>query len=297
MSSRRTLILIGAVVIGGLAAFLTLSYVRGVENRSDEAGQLVDVVVVAGPIAKGTEANTAIDSKLIVMDKRRRDDLPANPVRRFADIKGQVAALDLGGGEVVTTSMFVPSTALNGSKSSSLDKGNVAITINVDEAAGVAGLVQPGDSINILAKYCAVDGTAPAAEGGDAGDCALQRGNAPAGIGDVTLGSPASYLFQDVKVMAVGQSLGQPVAAAAPADPAAAAEPPATIPVSPLITVQLPPAQAAILASLRTADLYLTLNRPDYDPIPVPFTNQLPNLPGEEGVSPYPATADGTTGQ
>ena len=97
--------------------------------------------------------------------------------------------------------------------------------------------------------------------------------------------------------MAVGQSLGQPVAAAAPADPAAAAEPPATIPVSPLITVQLPPAQAAILASLRTADLYLTLNRPDYDPIPVPFTNQLPNLPGEEGVSPYPATADGTTGQ
>jgi Flp pilus assembly protein CpaB len=293
VSSRRTLILIGAVVIGGLAAFLTLSYVRGVENRSNEAGQMVDVLVVAGPIAKGTSANEAIDGKLIVLDKRRRDDLPANPVKRPADILGQVAALDLGGGEIVTTSMFVPNTALNGSKSASLDKGNVAITISVDQAAGVAGLVQPGDNVNILARYCAVSGSGSNSASASGGE----SGGVPAATGaGAQLGTPASYLFQAVKVLAVGQSLGQPVAASAPSADGATTTT-AAPQASPLVTVQLPPNEAQILASLRDADLYLTLNRPDYQPVPLPFTNSLPNLPGETGQLTYPPTTTGPTGQ
>jgi Flp pilus assembly protein CpaB len=288
------LILIGAVVIGALAAFLTLSYVRGVENRSDEAAQMVEVVVAAGPIAKGSSSDAAIEAQQLVLEKRRQDDLPANPVRRFADIQGQVAAVDLGGGEVITASMFVSPTALTGSKSASLDKGNVAITITVDEAAGVAGLVQPGDNINILANYCGVS-TGGAGGGGEESDtCALQR-NGASGSGAVTLGTPSSYLFQGVKVLAVGQSLGQPVAAAPAAEGDAATATTAPPTVSPLITVQLPPDQAQLLASLRSASLYLTLNRPDYQPVPVPFTNSLPGLPGELGVSPYSAQA--ATGQ
>ena len=75
-----------------------------------------------------------------------------------------MAAVNLSGGEIITSTMFVADTDLTGSKSTSLDKGNVAITISVDEAAGVAGLIQPGDSINILARVAA----APDAEGGDA---------------------------------------------------------------------------------------------------------------------------------
>jgi len=286
------LILIGAVVIGALAAFLTLSYVRGVENRSDEAGKLVEVVVAASPIAKGSSSDSAIQAQALTMEKRRQDELPANPVRRFADIMGQVAAVDLGGGEVITTAMFVPPTALNGSKSASLDKGNVAITITVDQAAGVAGLVQPGDNINILANYCSV-GAQAAGAGGEGGQntCALQRANGS--TGEVTLGSPSSYLFQGVKVLAVGQSLGQPVSASADGAgnegaPTETTAPPVS---SPLITVQLPPQQAQILASLRDASLYLTLNRPDYSPVPIPFTGSLPALPGELGLSPYPSEA------
>jgi Flp pilus assembly protein CpaB len=286
------LILIGAVVIGGLAAFLILSYVRGVENRSDEASQMVEVVVASAPIARGTSADAAIQAKALVMDKRPRQDLPANAVRKLAQIQSQVASLDLSGGEVITTSMFVSPTALTGSKSASLDQGNVAITISVDQAAGVAGLVQPGDNVNILARYCSVG-----AGGTDGGDCSLQRvGGQPAGDGAV-LGQPATYLFQGVKVLAVGQSLGQPVAAAAPAAEGGATTTTAPPQVSPLVTVQLPPDQAALLAGLRDAELYLTLNRPDYVPVPVPFTDSLPNLPGEDGVSPYPPTTTGPTGQ
>lgn len=295
MSSRRTLILIGAVVVGALAAFLTLSYVRGVENKSDQDAQMVAVVVASGPVAKGTLADQAIQAKLLTIEKRRQDELPANPVRRFADIMGQVAAVDLGGGEVITTSMFVSPTALTGSNSAGLDKGNVAVTITVDQAAGVAGLIRPGDNVNILANYCSIGGQAPAAAGGSASQntCPLQRANGS--TGEVTLGSPATYLFQGVKVMAVGQQLGSPVAASTPGDATAGAPTETTAPPaqSPLITVQLPPQQAQLLVSLKDANLYLTLNRPDYTPSPMPFVGSLPQLPGEAGTPLYPTQVNG----
>ncbi len=107
VSSRRTLILIGAVVIGGLAAFLTMNYVKGVENENAAKNQLVDVLVAKGPIPKGTSADAALAAQQITVDKRRQADLPAQAVRRNAEIAEQVASVDLGGGEIITSNMFV----------------------------------------------------------------------------------------------------------------------------------------------------------------------------------------------
>ncbi len=152
MSSRRTLILIGAVVIGALAAFLTLNYVRGVESENAEENQLVEVLVAAQEIPEGTSADEALDITAVAPAERRRADLPVGAVTRPAEIQGQVSTVDLQGGEIITTSMFASESDTSGSKAVSLDEGNVAITISVDEAAGVANLIQPGDSINILAR-------------------------------------------------------------------------------------------------------------------------------------------------
>lgn len=279
MSSRRTLILIGAVVIGALAAFLTLNYVRGVENESAEQNQLVDVLVAAGQIPKGASADEALSAGLVEQAKRRRADLPVGAVTRNAEIQGQVAAVALNGGEIITTSMFVSDTQLTGSNATSLDKGNVAMTITVDESAGVAGLIQPGDLINIMA-------TVTPGEEGD-GVTAPEQPAEGDGFG---LAAPSVYAFQAVKVLAVGQSLGQPVATAEGEAP-----PPPTN--TGLITVQLPPDQAVLLASVRNSSLYLTLNRPDYEPVPVPYFNFLPTMPGVIGVSPYPDSSDGNDGQ
>src|SRR5690606_32011442 len=90
VSSRRTLILIGAIVIGGLAAFLTLNYVRGVENDNAERNQLVEVLVATGPMSAGSSADEAVGAKMISTAKRRRADLPTNVVSRSAEISGQV---------------------------------------------------------------------------------------------------------------------------------------------------------------------------------------------------------------
>ena len=276
MSSRRTLILIGAVVIGALAAFLTLNYVRGVESENAEENQLVEVLVAAQEIPEGTSADEALDITAVAPAERRRADLPVGAVTRPAEIQGQVSTVDLQGGEIITTSMFASESDTSGSKAVSLDEGNVAITISVDEAAGVANLIQPGDSINILAR---VEPGEDAEESAEAG-----LGSVGGGYG---LSIPSVYAFQAVNVLAVGQSLGEPVAEGEEAPQGG----------SGMITVQLPPAEAAVLAGIRDASLYLTLNRPDYEPVPVPFSPVVPALPGELGVSPYPEQSAENDGQ
>lgn len=283
MASRKNLILIAAVLVGALAAFVTLNYVRGVEQSSQKKDETVQVLVVAKPVAKGTKADEALASGQLVAAERRRVDLPVNAVRRNADIEGQVAAVELGGGEVVTTSMFVGATDLSGSKGAALEKGMVAITVQFDPVS--ASLVQPGDSVNILARTCVVGG----------GECPLISTNLnPTGANVIS--KPATYLFQDVKVLAVDQNLSSPEATA----PAAEGEAPAAAPAaagaaSGRVTVELSPDQAALLASVRDADLYLTLNRGDYVPVPVPPQAGLPALPGQTGASASDSTT--TTGK
>ena len=267
-------------MIGGLAAFLTLNYVSGVESDTAQENQLVEVLVASAPIPKGASADEAIATGAVSAGMRRRADLPANVVTRDAEISGQVAAVDLGGGEIITSTMFVADNALSGSKGTSLDKGNVAVTINVDGAAGVAGLIQPGDSINIMAR------TSAAGEG-------LSNPSQELSAEGWQLSSPYVYSFQDVKVLAVGTNLGEPVVATPGVEGEAA---PAAAP-SGLITVQLPADKAILLASVKDSELYLTLNRPDYEPTPQPFFNQLPFFPGELGESPYPEQPAASDGQ
>lgn len=288
MSSRKTLILIGALLVGGLAAFLTMSYVRGVEKRVDEDTELVAVVVAAAPIAKGEDATSAIASKSLTLSELPRRNVPSNAVLRLADIDGLIAAIDLGGGEVVTSSMFGSAADLTGSRSAALEDGNVAITLAVDQASVSGGLIQPGDLVNILVRYHV---TAPSA-GDDpaaAADTSSSESLATDGQG-ADLFRPASYVMQAVKVFAVGTDAGTAVAADAAEgeEDAAAPEP------SAFLTVQVPPDQAALLASVRDAEMYVTLVPPDYEPRPIPLVTSLPALPGELGQTPY--AAEGATG-
>ncbi|MGB6056651.1 MAG: hypothetical protein WBF71_00195, partial [Microthrixaceae bacterium] len=95
-------------------------------------------------------------------------------------------------------------------------------------------------------------------------------------------------------VVAVGQNIDAPK----PDAPAAEGAEPAPAPVvSGLITVQLPPDQAVLLTGLRDVGLSVTLNRPDYEPTPLPFQGTVPTFSGELGTSPYPEPAAGAKGK
>ncbi len=258
--------------MGGLAAFLTLNYVRGVENRVDEDTELVEVVVAKAPIKKGEDASAAIAAGSLALAERERQDVPAGAVSRLADVEGQVAAINLGGGEIITGTMFSSVTDLTGSKSASLDPGNVAVTVGVDSVSVSGGLIQPGDLVNLLVRF------RPQAEG-DGG--AAEEGEPTFGPGGVLVPQPSGYVFQAVKVFAVGTDVGTTVASESPEGV------PEEVNTSTALTVQLPPEQAALLVGVRNADLYASLVPPDYELRPMPVQDLYPSFPGLDGVTIY----------
>jgi Flp pilus assembly protein CpaB len=176
VGSRRTLTLVGAVVVAALAGLVLLKYVNGVEQRAAQADALVDVAVAAGPIPAGIASDAAIDAGRITMAKRPQQDVPQNAVRRLADIQGQQAALDLSGGEILTTAMFETDSVAESSNTNEITAGHVAVSVQLDEAASLGGLIEVGDKVNVFALVdCA-------AAGGDSGGAAPA---APPGAGGV----------------------------------------------------------------------------------------------------------------
>ena len=267
MSSRRTLILVGAIVVGALAALLILKYVSGIENKANSDTQLTSVLVVVAPIKQGESADSMIEQKRIDIGQRRRIDLPDNAVTRVDDIKGQVAAIDLSAGEVVTSSKFSGSTANSASRSNVLDKGLVGITMSIDPTKGVAGLVQPGDFVNVLIPTSDIGGKV----------------------------NGSAVLFQKVKVLAIGQDVGAPVAV----DPNASTDTTKAKTISDQVTVAVSPESAQVFAEAGFAGTlpYLVLLRPDYQPRPMlPWSAPVSpgDLPGARGLTPYGGTAAGS---
>ncbi len=280
MSSRRTLILVGAIVVGAIAALLILQYVNGIEDKANTDNQLVPVVVATGDIKAGEPADGLIEELRIAEGSRRRVDLPSNAVGRVEDIKGQTAAIDLAAGEIITTSKFSGSGASSSSKSNVLEPGNVAITISVDQQRSVANLIQPGDFVNVMVGIGNKDFGPNAA----ANQLVPTEGaDAEVAAGEDRTG--AAYVFQKVKVLAIGRDVGTAVAAPAGEDVTATTAPP----TSDLVTLQVPPETAPLISAVADKQIRLVLVRPDYQPRPAPgyiFGNE-PHFPGEYGLTPY----------
>jgi Flp pilus assembly protein CpaB len=281
VSQRRTLILIAAIAIGALASFLVWNYVGNIQSEAYNDAERVKVFLVKEEISRGTSGNVAIAS--IVEESIPRKFKPANAIVSLDDIAGKVARADLVANQVVVADMFVDagdpeaqvSFADNLTKIQNTDQ--TTFTMSLDEVRGVAGLVVPGDYVNILVmKFGEVlsgAGGAQATEG--------EFENTP-----VVSDFQARYLYQKVQVLAVDYlTVGEAGARGATGDPAAAT--PADVQKG-LITLIVPAAATQILASIPPENIYLSLVAKDYEPVPSGQIDLSP-LPSDDPrrVTPY----------
>lgn len=294
VSSRRTLILIAALAVGAVAALLIFQYVGSIEDKAQGDAQMVSVVIAKSQIAKGSDATALITANAVGIGSRRQVELPADAVKRPEEIKGQIAQLDLQPGTIITKSMFQSDAAITNSVSTALKEGMVAVTTSSDQVMGVAGLVSQGDYVNLSivgvcvkggdGKYV-LDGGVSQAAPAESADGAAEAG----ATGTATQVKCAASVYQKVRILAIGRSLGTGVAAAAPAADGSA---PATTqpPVSDLITFEVPPEAAQVIQLAGPGSLYMTLVRRDYEahPIPVSEYDKLP-VAGTDGKTPYGA--------
>ena len=244
------MILIVAILIGGIAAFALFRYVNGVEDEAYGKARRVEVYVVKQDIPKALPGDQAIDGGYVGKALIPQEFKPATALTEIDAIKAQVAVNQLSAGQVVVTGMFVEPSVAYLTKSELIPDGNVAITVSVDQTRGVAGLIAPNDRVNLM-----VDDPRSPVEG--------QK-------------LPKVLLYQNVRVLFIGQD-----AAPQPGD-TAAPEPTAT---GGLITFAVPQEAASRIAYVGGEGLYLTLVPPDNTAIPVPAIT-ADNLIDDE-LTPY----------
>lgn len=305
MGSRRTLITIAAIAVGAIAVFLIYGYVGSVKDEAFADAERVTVFVVKQTVNQGKYGEEAEAEKLIVEDEIPKKFWPENAIRNFDDIAGKVAIADLAVNQIVTTDMFADPGTVQNSFADRLEQINeedqVAVTIAVDEVRGVAGLLQPGDYVNIMATdVCEATGGGLGGSGGgeeapEGEPAADQGGEAECRWGDdVLFGKQARYIYQKAQVLAVGQTPvalpGEASSASADGEGAAPKEE-----NTGLITFIVPAEAAQYIASISPERFYLSLVARDYQPVPQGPIDPTDPLPAEdpESLTPYGSSGPG----
>jgi Flp pilus assembly protein CpaB len=276
VSSRRTVILIAAIAVGVVAVLLVLNYVSGIQNESDKNAEKQSVWQAKNDIKRGADGDVSVKNGDIVNKDIPAEFRPATAIQSTDEIKGKIALFDIGAGSVIVSNMFVdPTQAVISFRDRLENKNHQAIAFSVDQTGGVGGFLAPGDEINMLIIQ---DNAAARDLITDAPDLSLQ----------------ASILKnsgpQKVQILAVGQN--QLLTPGEQANDAAA---PANAGFSGIITVNVPPEAAQLIASFASQgqSFYLSLTAKGYEPrelLPLPIVVDL--LPGEdqELLTPYKYT-------
>ena len=149
MMSRQTLIaLAGALVLGLLAVFVANSYLNRAEDKAYAAGT-TKVAVAAAPLAYGTD---------ITADKIRFVDYPNSsiPPGAFTDAaklipqgRKRVALMPIAVNEPILGTK-ISGEGQGASIAALLPEGMRAAAVRINDVSGVAGFVQPNDSVDVL---------------------------------------------------------------------------------------------------------------------------------------------------
>lgn len=265
MSSRRTLILVGAIVVGVIAALLIYNYVQGIEDRANNNAKLADVYVAKSDIKRGTAGEQAAASKQIDKSQIPQQFRPATAITTTDQLAKKVALFDIPANSVIVEGMFVdPATSQITFRERLTNPSFVAVSISTDNVHGVAGFLVAGDEVNMAVPE--------------------SQANVPSTWTGLKQDDVFHYLYQKVYIIAVGSSTV--LAPGETVDPNTTA----TTDKSTL-TVEVP-ADAAlwIMTAQNKGGIYLSLVPKDYTPTVVPAPPFVaPVLPGEDPnvLTPY----------
>jgi len=274
------MILIAAVVVGAISAFLVFNYVNSADSRARAGAREVDILKVQSDIQKGLSGREAIQQGKIVHAKIPAEFKPQTAITDESIIADKVAVANYSTGQILVDGMFadaidnqitfagrIPSDCGAIDPATNKPTQCVAVTISVDQVHGVAGVIVPGDFVNMLVLPEGGTGAANAAS------------------------APARVLYQAARVLMVDKTaVPQPgevtQSGTNTATPSGQAQ---TSSNSGLITLEVPAKAAQIIASISPDRLYLTLLPPNYTPEPLPQQDYPAVLPGEDGsqLTPY----------
>jgi pilus assembly protein CpaB len=151
LSNRNWLIIAIAAVLGIVAVILANSYLSGVEQnqqRAAEENRLVQIAVARVPMAYGT----ALNAENIRLVSWPATSIPAGAFRSTKELlsaETRVVLRPIEAGEPILPGKITGAGG-RASLSALIDPEMRAVAVRINDVAGVAGFVLPGDSVDIL---------------------------------------------------------------------------------------------------------------------------------------------------
>jgi len=252
MTPKRTVVVAVAVAVGVLASVLSYVFLNGAQQRAFHNAKLVPAYVVAKPIPRALPWSDAVSGGYVEQKKVPAEFRPSTAITSLTGLQGKEADAPFSVGQVVVTSMFVSSTAAANTFSQTIQPGNVAITVSVDQVHGVANLPVPGDKVDLL----------------------------------INQNNTESSLLQNVTILAIGQA----TTANTNTNTQSATETASTggsNPSSGLFTFQVTPTDAAriALAQQQSLGIYMLLTPPDNPVVSIPQVTPGNILNGSQNAS------------
>jgi len=174
----RLIIIVVAVVLGGVAAFLAVQYLQAQQARITQGTELVTVLVAGQDLPVGMTGEEVLSKGYVAQRQIPRQYVAASAVSSRAALNGKVVAQPVSRDEQVTSGMF--KYAVDVGLASSTPKDYVAISIPYEPSRGVGGMLRPGDSVAVFGTFSGI----------------------------ATKGTVTKLMLAKVKVLAIGAQLG-----------------------------------------------------------------------------------------
>ena len=137
-----------ALVIGCLAAFAAYSYLRNQINRIENRNKGHSVVVLVAKIDVAKGARLSQDNVAVRSVPQEYAHSVALTPEDFDRVNGQALAYPVKAGEMILWGLMETQRAPT--FSARIDPGHRAMTVAVDEINSISGMLEPGDSIDLM---------------------------------------------------------------------------------------------------------------------------------------------------
>jgi Flp pilus assembly protein CpaB len=191
----KMIIAAGAFIALVVAAVVFLALQAGGVPAAEQAITKADVVVAAQEI----QARRPIEPADLTMASVVLDQTNTRAYRSMDDVVGRVSAVSIPAGQLVTPNLLASATSNQGfsfGDPASYDPegpANRAVSIQVTDARAVAGTIEPGQRVDVIATVRVTP------TGG--GDTGVDGGAGGAQPGDLTAGPTTKVTLQNVSVL------------------------------------------------------------------------------------------------
>ena len=141
-NKRFFIVLVGALIFGVLAAVSVSKYLSSAQAYSKNLNKIA-VAKVAIPIG------SKIIPEQIMVVQFPKESTPDGAFESAEKLAGRVAVVNIAAREPITEARLAPEGTAAG-LSAVIPEGYRAMTVKVDDAAGISGFIQPGSLVDVV---------------------------------------------------------------------------------------------------------------------------------------------------